>query len=206
MVGDAFETIEKSRKSLATQANRLGYSAVPGSMAGHGLTLARYATESGKPNNERLAEYTDSRMDGTKKRILSKAPIYPAMEEAQLAAVFRDAKEILGDSDPYVKAVLNGRTPAEAAHDLISRSKLNDPAYRTQLFEGKAAIDASQDPLLELARKVDPILRELTKWRETQIDAIERDPANRISKVRFSIYGRTVPPMPTLRFGSRRES
>jgi hypothetical protein len=176
-------------------ANRLSYSALAGTMSQSALTLVRYAAESAKPNSERLMEYTDARLEGVKTRITSKAPVYPPMDEALLAAVLRDAKEVLGGNDPFVKAALEGKDPREAAAAWVKGSKLSDPEFRTQLFEGgKAAIDASQDPLILLARRVDPILRELRTWRDKEIDVVERDPANRIGKARFAAYGRNVPP------------
>ena len=53
----------------------------------------------------------------------------------------------LGPDDPFVKAVLNGRAPKEAATELVNGTKLADPAFRKQLVEGgEAAVAASDDP------------------------------------------------------------
>ena len=56
--------------------------------------------------------------------------------------------------NPLVSRVLNGKTPAELAKYLIDNTKLNDVAVRKQLYQGgKAAIDASTDPLIVLMRE-----------------------------------------------------
>jgi hypothetical protein len=194
-VGDAFDVIAKSRAKMGENANRLAYSALAGTMASHALALVRYASEIEKPNADRLIEYSDARLPGLKKRLEAPVPIYAALEEAQLTAVLRDAKEMNSNDDPFVQAALGGKDPAEVASKAVRESKLNDAAFRMQLFEGgKKAIDASLDPMLELARRVDKILRDNTKWRENEIDAVERNPANKIAKARFAAYGHTVPP------------
>jgi hypothetical protein len=46
--------------------------------------LVRYAAEVGKPNGDRLKEYTDSRLPQYKQGVLSKRPIYKEMETATL--------------------------------------------------------------------------------------------------------------------------
>ena len=55
----------------------------------------------------------------------------------------------LGKDNAEVQKVLQGKTPADAAKDLITNTKLDDVAVRKQLYEGgQAAIDASTDPLI----------------------------------------------------------
>lgn len=194
-VGDAFDVIAASRKKFAERANRTAFSALAGTMAQNALALVRFAAEMQKPNNERLPEFTDARVEAVKNRLTSEAPIYPPMDEALLAAALRDAREVLGGDDPFVKAVLQGEEPKEVARRAVRGSKLHEAAFRKQLLEGgAAAIDENRDPLLELARRADPILRDLQSWREKEIEAVERDPANRIAKARFAVYGRSVPP------------
>ena len=47
-----------------------------------------------------------------------------------------------------------GKTPADLAKYLIDNTKLDDVAVRKQLYKGgKAAIDASTDPLIKLMRE-----------------------------------------------------
>ena len=59
-----------------------------------------------------------------------------------------------------MQKVLAGKSPRERAYELISGTKLRDVEVRKKLFEGgKAAVDAAKDPMIELARLVDPASR-----------------------------------------------
>ncbi|MFL5360240.1 MAG: S46 family peptidase, partial [Myxococcales bacterium] len=74
--------------------------------------------------------------------------------------------------------------------ELVSGSKLKDVAVRKQLFEGgKAAVDASKDPMIELARLVDPAAREVRDAYEHQVDSVEKRNQGKIAKARFQLEG-----------------
>jgi hypothetical protein len=94
-----------------------------------------------------------------------------------------------------VKAALGGKSPAEAATALIAGTKLEDVAVRKQLYEGgKAAIDASTDPLIVLLRNVDPEAREVRKRFDDEVDAAVRRDGATINRNRFAQTGFTQPP------------
>ena len=82
-----------------------------------------------------------------------------------------------------MKAVLDGRTPKEAATALVNGTKLTDPAVRRKLVEGgEAAVAASDDPMIVLARKLDPMRRELTKWIEDNVQSVEQRAGEQLGK------------------------
>ena len=63
--------------------------------------------------------------------------------------------ELLGAEHPLVKQILNGKTPEAKANELIEGTKLEDVAFRKQLAAGgSAAIAASTDPMIVLARMI----------------------------------------------------
>jgi hypothetical protein len=45
-----------------------------------------------------------------------------------------------------------------------------------------------------LARRVEPIIRELRAWQEQNIQSVEASAGERIAKARFAVYGKTVYP------------
>ena len=117
------------------------------------------------------------------------------MEEAQLAAWLEDAQKTLGANDPFVKAALSSSSAAEVAKHVIGNTKLADPATRQALLDGGAdAIAKSDDPLLELARKVEPIIRQLRAWEDEKIKTVEASAGEKIAKARFAVYGKTIAP------------
>lgn len=198
--GNAWEQIEKAYKPYPAMAKRIAFSTLDAGRLGTLASLfVRYAEEARKPNDKRYPEFRDERLTGVKANLTSAAPIYPALEEALLTAWLEEASKTLGANDPFVKATLGTARPAEVAKQIISTTKLADPNAREALFDAGpeaigAAILKSDDPLLVLARKVEPIIRELRAWKEEKIDAVEASQGERIAKARFAVYGKTIAP------------
>ena len=91
--------------------------------------------------------------------------------------------------------MLQGKTPADAAKGLIANTKLDDVAVRKQLYEGgKAAIDASTDPLIVAMRAIDPDARAARKEFEDKVDSVVRRDGTIIAKARFAQSGFAQPP------------
>lgn len=194
--GDAWTQIEMAYRGLPAMAKRLAYTNLDASrLAQTASSFVRLSDELTKPSGKRYAEFRDERLPALKNTLTSTAPFYPEMEEALLTVWLEEAKENLGGADPFVKSVLGGMSPAEVSKKAVSGSRLADPAFRRELFEGgAAAIKASQDPLLDLARKVEPLIRELRQWREENIESIEAAAGERIAKARFAVYGKNLYP------------
>jgi len=154
-----------------------------------------FVAEIKKPDAERLNGYHDSQLDELKFYLFSPAPIYPEFEEAMLTFSLQDSLDQLGPNDPWVKAILNGKTPAQVASEAIKGTKLADAAVRKSLVEGgEAAVNASTDPLIVLARKADPFFREIRKQYEDTVESVLTSATEKIAKARFAIYGKSVYP------------
>jgi hypothetical protein len=164
-------------------------------MAQVARTLVRVAAEKQKPNGERLREYRDSALPSLEQALFSTAPVYKTLETSTLTTAFAQMQEALGIEDPAVKTALDGKSAAEAAKALIAGTKLEDVAVRKQLYEGgRAAIDASTDPLIVLMRNVDPEAREARKRFDDEVDAAVRRDGATINRDRFAQTGFTHPP------------
>ena len=121
--------------------------------------------------------------------------MYLDLDEEQCADGLRESLEGLGADDPYMKVVLGGKTPAEVAKELVRGSKLVDPAARKALFEGgEAAIMASTDPAIVLARKLEPVTREARVWDEKNITGAIAKASEKIGEARFAVYGKSTYP------------
>jgi hypothetical protein len=157
--------------------------------------LVRAAEERPKPNGDRLREFRDSALPSLEQELFSTAPIYKKLETATLALALAQTQEALGTEDSAVKTALNGKSPEEAAKALIEGTKLEDVAFRKQLYEGgKAAIDASTDPLIVLMRNVDREARSVRKRYDDEVDAVARRDGATIARARFQVAGFTQPP------------
>ncbi|MEI8380224.1 MAG: S46 family peptidase [Planctomycetota bacterium] len=153
-------------------------------------TLVRLADERERPNAQRLREYSDSARSSLELQLYSTAPIYEDMEQAKLADSLGYFAEKFGGDAPLVKRVLAGKSPATRAAELISGSKLKDVEERKRLAAGgKQAIEQSQDPLIQLARLIDPDARAIRKKYEEQVIEPERQAYSQISRALFEIEG-----------------
>jgi hypothetical protein len=166
-----------------------------GRLPGFAAQLVQYASEITKPNGERLVPYQDANIASTKFRLFSPAPVYDDLEELQLADGLRQSLAELGADDPFVKTVLGDKTPEDVAKELVSGTKLANPEVRKSLFEGgEAAVTASNDPMVVLARKLAPMTQETRAAMERNVTAITASAGAAIGKARFGVYGRTTNP------------
>jgi hypothetical protein len=166
--------------------------------------IVLYVVEIRKPDSERLDGYHDSQLEELRFYLFSPAPIYPELEEVLLANSLQASMDQLGEDDPWVKAIMDQRKPAEVAAQAMRGTKLSDPAFRKSLIDGgEAAVAASTDPLLVLARKSDPFFRETRKAFEDNIESALASAAEKIARARFGAFGKSVYPDATftLRLG-----
>jgi hypothetical protein len=167
----------------------------------------RAAAEREKPNSERLREYTDGFLPRMEQQLGAAVPIYPELERLTLSFSLERMREWLGPDAPIVRRLLTDETPDELAARLVEGSTLADPAVRLALWNGgPAAVEASTDPFITLARSLDAEARELRKWHEDNVEAVVEAAHEDIARARFSIYGTSVYPDATftlrLNFGS----
>ena len=155
------EAIDKAKPRIKEQYFR----STDSQLAGLAVNLVTYVAEIQKPDGERLEGFHDSQLESLRLRLFSPAPIYPEMEIARMTSALEAGVKELGPNDPWIKAVLDGRTPKDAANQMISGTKMGDAAFRKSLAEGgQAAVDASTDPLIAMARRMlARVARELQK-------------------------------------------
>jgi hypothetical protein len=157
--------------------------------------LVRAAAEKPKPNQERMREFRDSNLPSFEQQLFSTEPIYKNLEAALLTDSLSEMQDALGKDNADVQKVLQGKSPADAAKDLITSTKLDDVAVRKQLYQGgQTAIDASTDPLIVAMRAVDPAARVARKQFEDKVDAVVRRDGTIVAKARFAQSGFAQPP------------
>jgi len=199
MYGDAWDAIAKAHRDYPSyiKERRIfdqagGFNTVLFDFA---RTLVRMAAENEKPNGERLPEYTDARRASLELGLYSPAPIHDDFEKLKLADSLAFMIELLGADNELAKQIMNGKTPEARAAELIEGSKLEDVATRKELAgAGLKAIEASTDPMIVLARTIDPKARELRKRFESEVSAVERANYAKIARARFDTEGTKLYP------------
>ena len=169
----AYDKIEAATKILSRQFVR--YSLLEGAQGFNcesfrlARTLLRNGEERPKPNGQRLREFSDAGRASLELALLSAKPIYADFETLTLADSLAFMACQLGDDDPLVKRVLDGKGPGARAAELIQATKVRDAAFRRRLYDGgAAAVEAARDPMIELARAIDGEARALRKTAEEQ--------------------------------------
>jgi hypothetical protein len=153
-------------------------------------TLVRGAAERTKPDGERLPAYRNANLPAVEQSLESNVPIYPQYEQTLLSWALEKLRQRLGTDDPFVREVLGQQSPDELAQQLIRSTKLADPALRKQLWDGgEKAIEASTDPMIVFARKVEPGATKIRKQYEDEVQAPTSKADEAIAKARFDRDG-----------------
>ncbi|MGA8891298.1 MAG: S46 family peptidase [Anaeromyxobacteraceae bacterium] len=190
----AFAAIQQSEDLKRNVRNDVNYvagaSAFNSDYFRFARTLVRAADERPKKNEDRLEEFQEARLPGVTQSTFSPAPIDDEFEIFKLTFSLTKLRENLGPDHPFTRKVLGQESPAEMAKRLVTGTKLRDVAVRKQYWEGgKAAVDASQDPMIQLARLVDPDARAVRKMAEDEIEAVEKKGSEAIAQARFAVEG-----------------
>lgn len=149
----------------------------------------RYGIEKQKPNDKRLREFVDPALPSLEQTMYSTAPIYDSMEIATIANYLEFLQKEIGSDDAQVKELLGGKTPAEAAKEYVTTSKLKDVAERKRLANDPKAAEQSNDGMIRLVRLIDPEARRLRTHYEDKVEAVITSAASKIAKARFAVYG-----------------
>jgi hypothetical protein len=197
--GDAWEAIVKAHKGLAAYAKDRRFidlgAGFNTSLFGYARNLVRLAEENQKPNAERLPEFTDSRRAPLEVALYSSPPFYEDFEKLKLANSLTFMRDTYGANHALVQKVLKGKTPEARAAELIDGSKLNDVEFRKQLaLGGRAAIESSTDPMIELARSIDKESRVARKRYEDEVLGVERSGYAKIAQALFETEGTKLYP------------
>ena len=193
--GGAWDTIAAAEAKAAPMMKKQIFERLDSQLASLALSIVQYVAEVKKPDGERLPGFHEAQLESLRYRLVSPAPIYPEMEKARLSGGLAESARQLGADDEFVKAVLAGRAPDAVAAEVIKGTQLADPKVRKALLDGgEAAGSSSKDPMIALARKVDPLSRSMTKWFEDHLLSVEQAGGEKIGKARFLAYGKSAYP------------
>jgi len=197
--GDAWDRIAEAqqvkRRIGPRHAALEGRRPLLSTLFGHARRLVRAADELPLPNEERLKEYGEAALPALKQQLGARSPIFKDLETEMIALSLTFMREEFGTDDPTVKSILGTKSPEELAKELVSGTTLEDPAVRMKLFEGgKAAIDASTDPMILFAKKLDPESRAVRRQYEAEVEAVEDQYGEEVAQAWFAVRGKDTYP------------
>ena len=187
----SWDQIESAQQVIAQNARR--YTLIEGARGLNSTlftiarTLVRAVEEQPKPNGDRLREFRDSNRESLELELFSPEPLYDDFEQLKLAEALTWLAEQLGLEDELVQTVLAGKSPRARAVELVRSTQVQSVAFRHKTYAATPeALAALKDPMLDLARAVDPEARRLRKLVETQ-DEIKRQAYARIAQAKFAL-------------------
>lgn len=193
--GSAWSDIADAERKLAGRTNDRFYHGMDSDLATIAMQIVQYVAEVKKPDGERLPGYHDAQLESLRFQLFSPAPIYPGMEIARITNALNFDLAGAGPNDPFLKTILKRRTPGQAAAELVNGTKLADPEVRRKLVEGgEAAVAASNDPMIVLARELDPMRRATIRWMQDNVESVEQRGGEMLGKARFAVYGKSTYP------------
>ena len=154
---------------------------------GNAAILVSAASELRKPDAERRNGFHDTELTGLEAEIAAREPSHQELDTMVLSLALTTMRQALGEDDPDVRLILGTKTPDERAAELLQGTKLDDPAARIALYKGGAkAIAASTDPMIILARQLQPTMDAMRTRRRDSIDAPMREAQGAIARAQFA--------------------
>ena len=158
-------------------------------------SLAKYAAEVGKADADRARPYQEKSLELTVRTMKKPVRGDGDMEELTLVKQLESMRRTLGEDDPIVKVAFSGTTDArQAALRMLGQTMLKDSMAVVALVSGgAAAINASQDPFIVIARMAQP---RVDKAQKVSDEFRSRDQVNNtlLGRALFDTYGTTIPP------------
>ncbi|MFD0893032.1 S46 family peptidase [Luteolibacter ambystomatis] len=192
---DEIAAIEAAQQPSARRERMLeGAEGFNSSLFSIARTLLRAGQETPKPDGQRLREFRSAARSSLELSLFSTRPIYKDLEIEKLANSLTLLCGTLGADDPLVVSVMAGKPPRDRATELIQGTRLENPAFRRQLYDGgTTAVTASKDPMIALATLIESESRTLRDQEDTAGESITRA-TETIALARFALGGDAVYP------------
>ena len=191
-LGSAWDTIAETTKK---RASLLGKSvAINSQLYNIALELVQMAEEDQKPSGERLPEFSDAGRESLLQQLYSEAPIYSDLDQTLLGDSIAKTLEQRGFDDPVCQKILAGKSPADRAAELISGTELLSVEARRKIAAGGIqAINDSKDPMIMLAKIVNPPIRRIRSITD-QLDEQDKQAYALIAEAKFATQGTSAYP------------
>jgi hypothetical protein len=191
---DNLARIKAEQRTLDVRSRYYGFAAYRSRLLNMAGALVRLPVETAKPDSARLPAYQEANRGNLERMLASPAPIDTAQEIALLTAYLAAMERELPATDPVRRAALAGRSPADAARAMVTATVIGTAEQRQALLQGgSAAVAASPDPFIKLARVIDPLGRPVARRMATLESQEERNGAL-VARALLAVFGNTVAP------------
>ena len=190
----AIDAAVKEQKAIAPQLLWPSYGGGSNLLNWAG-TIVRLPSQAGLPDSMRLATFRGD-APARLRQTIAAANVDTTFERLALAATLSAWKKALPATNPTLQAALayGAGNPDSAAAAIIGQTSLINPDSRRALLNASSAsLAVSKDPLIKLARMIEPTNRRLIE-RNTKLEATISANAALIGQAIFAAYGTSLPP------------
>jgi len=194
--GRAWDNISMAQKELASIAVLQQFQGFGGgsNLLNLAAGLVRIPEQEKLPDSLRLSQYRAQGMNRMKTQVGQNIQIDPEMEKRLLAMQLTMAQKALPADDPFLAAALGGRSPEVVAEALVNGTKLGSAEARKALLDGgAAAVLASTDPMIVLARTVNPMATRHA-MRALRLNTTISANVELVGQAIYAAYGESLPP------------
>ena len=191
-LASAWQTISETTKK---RSELLGKGvAVNSQLYSIAIQLVQMAEEDQKPSGERLPEFSEAGRESLLQQLYSEAPIYTDLEQTLLADSIAKTLEQRGFDNSLCQQILAGKSPGERAAELVKGTLLlNVEARKKVAAGGVEAINMSQDPMILLAKIINPEVRRIRSITD-QLDEQDKQAYAKIAEAKFATQGTSTYP------------
>jgi hypothetical protein len=161
----------------------------------YAYSLVRYARGRDQAEAQRPEDLRGAAWEQLHQMLQSPGQPDPSINDALLRAQLQMVARWLPETDPLrTRFLMRGESPEAAARRIAENSRILDASFRQQLMSGgAAAVEASQDPAVQLAIAMLQPRAELNE-RWAQLTANESVQQERLAKALFAAFGTNIPP------------
>lgn len=182
-LADAYENLEPE----AMEVTLLG----PGALGGNTIVAAHavYQYEQAKQGGASEAD-----LQAIKAQLMQAAKgMEDGYEKMRLTNLLSMMKEYADEEDSFVDEILDGRSPAKAAEEMLAKTKFTNADKLEKLLDNDKKLAKGKDPVIQLGRQIVPqYMQAAMAFRSSspQRRGLEQLAANEV----FQIYGLNIPP------------
>lgn len=192
----AWTDIEKAYGELPKHAPMVSFGSINVARLGtFASAIVRYHDQMALPEADRYPEYRADRIDSFRKSFTSDQKFNKQLDEIMLTRWMEKAVELMGRDHPFVKAAFGDAEVEEVVARAVRETRLDGVEFRRGLLAADAASLAKvNDPMITLARRIEPIIRETRDWYAANVRDVQEAAGIKIAQARFAVYGKTMPP------------
>ncbi len=194
--GKAWDNIAAAQKELGGFAVAMQFQGFGGgsNLLNFAGALVRLPEQEKLADSLRLPQYRGAALARLKGQLGMNIPIDNEMEKRLLAMQLTRAQKSLPANDPFLVAALGGRSPEVAAEVLVNGTTLGAADARKALLDGgAAAVMGSADPMIALARIVNPMATKHAMRAQKLTTAISAN-VELVGQALYAAYGEALPP------------